>query len=110
MRRSVLFGVVGLGLFVCVIGASVLVSLAGLRQLVASNDRATETIARGVIVGVLGLFVAYVFLSGQYEKQLWLLLGLLIAIPTVAASAHQTREQSMQSRRIEMAPDFPDLP
>jgi hypothetical protein len=39
---------------------------------------------RGLIVGVVGLLAAYTFLSGQYEKQLWLLLGVLAAIPTVS--------------------------
>jgi hypothetical protein len=48
-----------------------------------------------VVVGAVGVLGAYVFLSAQYEKQLWLLLGLLVALPAVAAAAEgdQTHER-----------------
>ena len=45
-----------------------------------------DLVARGLVAGTIGLLVAYIFLSGEYEKQLWLLLGLLATIPTVARS------------------------
>jgi hypothetical protein len=35
-----------------------------------------ELIARGVFVGLVGILAADFFLSAQFSKQLWLLLGL----------------------------------
>ena len=34
-----------------------------------------EILARGVLIGTLGMLAAFVFITAQYEKQLWLLLG-----------------------------------
>jgi O-antigen ligase len=36
-----------------------------------------EMWVRGLVAGALGMFAAYVFLSAQWEKQLWLVLALL---------------------------------
>ena len=43
-----------------------------------------EFLGRGVLVGSLGMLVALAFISGLYEKQLWLLLGTALACRTVA--------------------------
>ena len=79
-------GIIGLGLFVAVIFSSVALAVRALRVLASQRDRATDAIARGITAGVVGLLTTYIFLSGLYEKQLWLLLGLLAAIPTTAAA------------------------
>ncbi len=42
-------------------------------------------IGRGLVAGVLGMLAAFVFLSAQYEKQLWITLGLVLAFDRVAA-------------------------
>ena len=39
--------------------------------------------ARGLLAGAVGMFAAYLFLSAEYEKDLWLVLGLLAAIGTI---------------------------
>jgi O-antigen ligase len=44
---------------------------------------------RGLLAGTIGLLVAYVFLSAELEKPLWLLLALLASVP---ALAHDTTE------------------
>jgi hypothetical protein len=41
------------------------------------------------------MFAAYAFLSGQYEKQLWLVLGVLAAIPAVV-QGHGANSPPMQ--------------
>ena len=84
-------GVVGLVLFASVIGGAIAVSLRAVRKIAATGDRETDALARGVITGVIGLLAAYVFLTGQYDKQLWLLVGLLVALPTVAESVSKGR-------------------
>ena len=40
-----------------------------------------EFSARGLFAGVVGLLAAYVFLSADLEKPLWLMLGLLASVP-----------------------------
>ena len=60
----------------------------------ASSADNLEFYARGLVAGAIGMFVAYFFLSGQYEKQLWLVLGLLAA---VSARAWGVRRESPPS-------------
>lgn len=39
-------------------------------------------IGRGLVAGTLGMLVAFIFLTAQYEKQLWLVVALLLAVPS----------------------------
>jgi O-antigen ligase len=80
-------GTVGLVLLTAVLGVSVALAIGALRALARGPDRSTETIARGITAGAIGVLTAYIFLSGLYEKQFWLLLGLLAALPTIAEEA-----------------------
>ena len=43
-----------------------------------------EILGRGVLIGTIGMLAAYVFITAQYEKQLWLLLGICAALSTLA--------------------------
>ena len=83
-------GLVGLGLFLALIGLVITAAMRGIRSLARVGDIEGELLARGLMCGTIGVLAAYFFLSGQYEKQLWLLLGVLTAIPTIARAA--TRE------------------
>ncbi len=78
-------GLVGLALLTAVLAVSVALAVGALRLLARGPDRSTEAIARGITAGSIGVLTAYIFLSGLYEKQFWLLLGILVALPTVAA-------------------------
>ena len=52
----------------------------------ASAKRPTEDIefyVRGLVAGTIGLLAAYVFLSAELEKPLWLVLGLLATVPVL---------------------------
>ena len=84
-------GVVGLALLLAVIGLTVLVALRSLRKLGPGADPATDALVRGLVVAAVGLLTAYGFLSGQYEKHLWLMLGGLAAIPSVVAHVSADR-------------------
>jgi O-antigen ligase len=78
-------GIVGLGLLLCVMGLTVVAALRSLRQLDPRADPATDALVRGLVVAAVGLLSAYAFLTGQYEKHLWLMLGALAAVPSVVA-------------------------
>jgi exopolysaccharide production protein ExoQ len=78
-------GVVGLLLFVCLVGGVLLLALAALPRLAASGAARDELLARGVVVGAIGMLAAYVFFSAQFEKPFWIVLGMLVALPGLAA-------------------------
>jgi O-antigen ligase len=77
-------GVVGGILFLTLLVGIMGVTLGSVRSLAESRDRASELLARGLASGAIGMLVAYVFFSAQFEKQLWLVLGALVAVATVA--------------------------
>jgi len=77
-------GVVGEVVFVGLLIAAVVTAIRAVAVLARSTDRQGELIGRGLLVGVVGMLAAYVFFSAQYEKQLWLILGALLSLSTLA--------------------------
>jgi O-antigen ligase len=73
-------GVVGLLAFLGLVGGAVALGLSSLGGL-SRTERADELLARGVVVGAIGMFVSYGFFSAQFEKQFWIVLGMLVALP-----------------------------
>lgn len=69
-------GLVGLGLFVVVMLFCVTSAIRAARFFSALGDRGSEALARAVAVGLIGTLVADFFISEEYSKPLWLLLGL----------------------------------
>src|SRR5207344_3003821 len=68
-------GVIGLFLFLAVVVIPLRLAGRALRRLQQPVGE-IEFAARGLVAGVIGLLTAYVFLSGELEKPLWLLLAL----------------------------------
>jgi O-antigen ligase len=85
-------GVVGLGLFLALLGLVLKVAMRGIRGLARVGDLEGELLARGLMCGSIGLLAAYFFLSAQAEKQLWLLLGMLATIPTIVREGMREAE------------------
>ena len=83
-------GVVG---FLALVGF-VLVSLALVRRSTKvfseASEQELELVSRAVLVGLVGMLAAFFFLSGENEKQLWLLLGLAIALHGLATRHART--------------------
>ena len=77
-------GVVGLILFSVVIVCAFAAAFHSLRAFANAGDLETEVLARGIIVGTIGMLAAFFFLSAQYDKQLPLLLGVLASLSSVA--------------------------
>jgi O-antigen ligase len=75
-------GIVGLLLFLTVVCAAIRYAGRSLGALARARD-ALEPAARGLIAGSIGMFVAYCFISAQWEKQPWLVLALLAAVPAL---------------------------
>jgi exopolysaccharide production protein ExoQ len=86
-------GVVGLSLFMALVALVFAVAARGVRQLSRVGDLKGELLARGLISGTIGTLAAYIFLSAQYEKQLWLLFGLLAAAGNIGRQEVKDRAQ-----------------
>jgi O-antigen ligase len=86
-------GVVGLALFLTVLGYALYCALAAVRRFVASGDRQMEIVSRALFVALVGLLVSDFFGSRQFSKQLWLLMSIAPALLGVARTSAEQREQ-----------------
>ena len=77
-------GVVGLLLFLAILGYVLRAALAAARGFAAAGDRGMEMVARAVLVALIGFMVAAFFGSREFSNQLWLLLSLAPALLGVA--------------------------
>jgi putative inorganic carbon (hco3(-)) transporter len=69
-------GLVGLGLFIAIVGFSLAAALQAAKNFRSRGDPGGEVLARCLAIGLVGILVADTFISQMYNKQLWLLLGL----------------------------------
>jgi putative inorganic carbon (hco3(-)) transporter len=90
-------GIPGLLLFLLVMGAAVRSAWRGLAR-VARTASSVEPAVRGLLAGAIGMFSAYVFISAQWEKQLWLVFALLAAVPALARPSGDREEPVRVSR------------
>jgi O-antigen ligase len=77
-------GIVGLVLFVSILGFSLSCALRAARAFRRLGERHAELIARAVFVALAGILAADFFVSEHYSKQLWLLLALGPALLALA--------------------------
>jgi O-antigen ligase len=80
LQMAAELGLVGLSILVAIIWLPL--RLAG--QALASLARELDDLefhVRGLVAGAIGMLTAYVFLSAEFEKPLWLVLGLLASVP-----------------------------
>jgi O-antigen ligase len=82
-------GIVGALLFVGLLVAVLDAVRQGVRSVAGRRDVWLGLTGRGLFVGCLGMLSAFTFLTAQYEKQLWLTLGLLLAYARIARQASE---------------------
>lgn len=88
-------GLIGLGMFVVIVLFCVGSAIRAARFFSALGDRGGEALARGLAVGLIGILVADTFISQEYSKSLWILLGLgpaLLGVAQRAMKASRERE------------------
>ena len=93
-------GVVGFVLFSFLLVAALVIAWKAVQTFANSGDWEMQILARGLMIGAIGMFTAYFFLSAQYEKQLYLVLGTLVAL-----SAISPRLRNRATARV----DYPTL-
>jgi O-antigen ligase len=86
-------GAVGLVLLVGILVTTLNMAAKAVRSPTQLGDFEASVIARGALVGTVGLLTAYVFSSGEYGKQLWILLGLLLAVRRLQGDSNDDRAQ-----------------
>ena len=104
-------GVIGAALFISVIGFALLCILRAARIFDRLDERGLELLARALLVAIAGVLAADFFISEQYSKQLWFLLGLGPALLGVANGVRQRVERPEETRGDEGGdPDWrPDV-
>src|SRR5205807_2193793 len=80
-------GIVGAALFLAIIGFSLLCILRAARIFERLGDAPMELMSRALLVALCGVLAADFFISEEFSKQLWLLLGLGPALLAIAASS-----------------------
>ncbi len=66
------------------------------RLLASRGEQTLELVGRGLFVGTIGMLTAFFFLSAQYEKQLWITLGLLLAFANVVRKPEATGKAELE--------------
>lgn len=85
-------GIIGITAFGAMLIGSLLVAVRAIHSFARRGELRLEIIARGVLIGTLGMLAAFVFITAQYEKQLWLLLGVCVALSTLARAGKSADE------------------
>ena len=83
-------GFVGFLAFLGLVVGIIYSTVRSVRRFEANGDREAGLLGRAVLIGTLGMLGAFIFLSAQYEKQLWLVLGLAAAL---SSSSFQERTE-----------------
>jgi O-antigen ligase len=82
-------GIVGAALFLAILGFSLLCILRAARIFERLGDGPLELLSRALLVALIGVLAADFFISQQFSKQLWLLIGLGPAFLGIAHSARR---------------------
>jgi O-antigen ligase len=85
-------GIVGAAMFLAILGFSLLCILKAARIFERLGDETMELMSRALLVALCGVLAADFFISEEFSKQLWLLLGLGPALLGIAKAATGQRE------------------
>jgi O-antigen ligase len=77
-------GVVGLVLFLIILGFALTTTVKAMRAFARQGDRQMEIISRALFVALVGLLAAAFFGSREFSKQLWMLMALGPALLAMA--------------------------
>lgn len=87
-------GIVGLLAFVGLVVGVLVILVGAVRRFDRERDPELAIFGRATLISILAMLAAFTFISAQYEKQLWLLLGIAAAIASLAP-----RREPVRARR-----------
>jgi O-antigen ligase len=100
-------GVVGLAMFLSIIGFAIWCALRAARWFGRVGDTQMEIVARAMVVALVGILAADFFITEQYGKQLWILLGLGPALLGIARRTYPQaaeEEERKPERKLRALP------
>jgi O-antigen ligase len=103
-------GIVGLAMFLGIIGFAISCALKAARWFGRHGDTQMELLSRGMIVALVGILTADFFISEQYGKQLWLMLGLGPALYGVARRTYPAAAKKQVQPQPDVAPVLRPVP
>lgn len=86
-------GVVGLGLFLCLMGGAVLSARRAASNFERRGERGLATLSRAVCVGLIGMLTASFFLSSGADGRMWVLVGICPALLGLSRRAGPALEE-----------------
>jgi O-antigen ligase len=98
-------GVIGLALFLSIIGLSIRCAVKAVALFRARGERSLEILGRALVIAITGILAADFFVSEQYSKQLWLLLAIgpaLLAIARGSPVARRTPARPLMPPRRDL--------
>jgi O-antigen ligase len=87
LQTAAELGAVGIALLLFTIFTPLFYARRVVESFAPDSERFEAVMGRGLLAGALGMLASFVFLTAQYEKQLWVTLGIVLAYKRVAASA-----------------------
>jgi putative inorganic carbon (HCO3(-)) transporter len=87
-------GLPGLALFGLIVATSLQATSSAARLFAGRAQPATELLARGLLIALIGMLVAAFFSSEFFSKQLWLLLAVAVALRSLADPRRHDRHRS----------------
>jgi putative inorganic carbon (hco3(-)) transporter len=102
-------GMLGLVTFATFVGGSLVLAMRGVRLARRLRDEGIVRLGRGLIAATVGMLASGVFLSGQYEELLWVLLAACVAYFAYVvrqlrmAAAIETAQQIVENLPIDEA-------
>ncbi len=92
-------GVVGIVAFGLVLLSALVLARRSATAFSRAGDRELELMSRGLLVSLIAMFTSFVFLSGESEKQFWLLVGLTFALHAIARRARVSPREPFERAR-----------
>ena len=103
-------GVVGLALFLALVGAAIGTGVQAARRFARLGDADMELLSRAVVVALVALLAMDFFLSDQFSKQLWLLLALCPALLAIAGRRAEPEPSGLDRPEPGSGPLRPAVP
>ncbi|HET6830677.1 MAG TPA: O-antigen ligase family protein [Solirubrobacterales bacterium] len=85
-------GIVGLALFLSIVGFSIACTVQAVRRFVRNRDGPMEMLARGLFIALIGVLASAFFISAESNKFIWLMLAMGPALLAVAEAGSRVAE------------------
>ena len=97
-------GIVGLALFLGILALSLGAALKAARSFARTGERSLELLTRALLLALTAILVSEFFGSGLYSKQMWVLLGMCVALRALSRRAEGQAGRGTPAAEATFAP------